>query len=132
MRASSTLRGTLPGRKPGTRTCWASVRTTSPSARSNSGSSTSTLRRTRFPSIGSAVARITSGSLYRSPRGPGTRPAEPAPGSEHEVHGRQHGPTSRGVALQGDGARRHQRFTRGPTAAEAYEVDAREGEDHGG
>ena len=70
MRASSTLRGTLPGRNPGTRTWCANVRTTSPMARSNSGSSTSTLRRTRFPSIGSVVARITKRQLYRCGRVP--------------------------------------------------------------
>ena len=50
MRASSTLRGTLPGRNPGTRICVANVLATPPRALSNSGSSISTLRRTRFPS----------------------------------------------------------------------------------
>ena len=137
MRASSTLRGTLPGRKPGTRTCWASVRTTSPSALSNSGSSTSTLRRTRFPSIGSAVARTTSRSLYRPSRGRAHGPPGRCRPRCRKLARNQNmkfmapstdPPTTASPSTVT--ARRLHLCRRGPAAAEAHEVDARKGEGH--
>ncbi len=109
----------------------ARVRTTSPSARSNSGSSTSTLRRTRFPSIGSAVARITSRSLYRPSRGPGAPSIESVRrGQNMKFMAPRTAWPIRASPCSTDAADCLHLRRRGPTAPEAHEVDARQRERH--
>src|SRR6185437_11569433 len=92
-------------------------------ARSNSGSSISTLRRTRFPSRGSAVARITSGPLYRAPRSQAHGGNEP---SEHEIHGREDAAADGFVARQRQSVSRLEVCRSGPPAAKAHEIKARQ------
>src|SRR3954471_5008783 len=79
MRASSTRRGTFPGRNPGTRTSRAIFLNAVSSARSNSRSSTSTESLTLLPSRGSTTAFMTAASVPAGCPEPDFRPAD-APG----------------------------------------------------
>ena len=85
-----TRRGTLPGRKPGTRTSRDRRRITSSRALSISASSISTDRRTLLPSSGAAVARIRIGECT-GPGGPDF-PHRPRPGRTGPEAGGAPGP----------------------------------------